>query len=139
MSAATDTLDTLTDAQLNEAFAREVAGAVEHVIQETHDCGVCRHCGWEPWEDDKPCSRNYSTDTNTVLPWLEKAKAEKLVAGCEMLLNAAPWVCYLHSFHEEALPDCPTIPKDIQAHAPTFARAGCIGLIRAARAVKALS
>jgi hypothetical protein len=113
LDQATD--DSLTDAQLNELFAVEVAGWSSG--------------GWSAWhKEDEGTDRvirepAFTTDANAVLPWLEKG------GEWQASKRQGQWMV---SFYE---------PKgDMYAHlsvAPTFARAAVIALIRAVRASKA--
>ncbi len=108
-----DNLDTLSDAQLNDAFAVEVMTL------------LCTEGHWH----SKPVFPGAAVthhrihmlcaDANAVLPWLEKHGH----AGAEF--RGGSWFVFLWS-----MADVP------QATAPTFARAAVIALLRAKRAQK---
>jgi len=125
-----DNLDTLTDDQLSDVFALEVAGWIFNSSQ----YGII-------WTNRDSRSEgldlpNFSTDSNAVLPWLEKH------AGCEIQrvhqLNGgivAPqlplhWRAQLFLGLDHEKDDEPIYAIAV---APTFARAACIALIRAKR------
>lgn len=113
-----DNLDTLSDAELNECFAVEVAGWKRANPEETRE----RYQHWLP-PGKQPVKNiiytarpeSFSTDANAVLPWLEKDGIwECVFVGC----RGGYAVSVGHG------PD---------SEARTFARAACIALIRAKR------
>lgn len=121
-----DNLDSMTAAELDELFAVEVCGTlvpIEPTMGEArayHDTrtGAYRNCKW------RECFTDFSTDANSVLPWLEKQ---------QYWSGKRPNMPYHVTVHYD--------PKDLdecQTHGmgDTFARAAVVALIRAARAVR---
>jgi hypothetical protein len=148
-----DNLDTLSDAEINECFAVEVAGWTPWLEKR----GDYTHYIWQkagdklPWmnyRDGEKYRQNYtkagkfdsmkhvdhlrlvfSTDSNAVLPWLEKwpiASATRLDRGWSVTLLTESGEGETYNTHDAG-----------DAEAPTFARAACIALIRAHRSQKA--
>ena len=62
-------LEDMTDAELSEAFALEVAGWRKNIMDEWEDTN-----GKAIWDDftDWPGNPNFATSADAVLPWLEK-------------------------------------------------------------------
>lgn len=131
-----DQLDSLTDSALAEAFAVEVAGWKNRFA--THDDPIQRggsrlpnHFGpsvmaW--WHEDSArfpgvyvAPPPFATSVDAVLPWLEKAPHVEITH-----INGV-WVISVHA---------DVYVCSGQADAPTFARAACLALLRAARAKK---
>lgn len=128
-------LDTLTDAELSELFAVEVAGFA----------GVRSGTPWEV-NDEPPAVRrvgrvklhdtskeavvmevpDYATSADAVLPWLENNYGEYEYAGAAHFTGATgPAEWHIRVFVGNGT---------YVAKAPTFPRAACIALIRAKRA-----
>jgi hypothetical protein len=112
-----DNLDTLTDAQLNECFAVEVAELAGLHWSEVSERLSCKDSSGLPSKVP-----DFSTDANAVLPWLEKHYHADI--GCAK--DAGWWVLISLDGWESV----------VKAEAPTFARAACIALIRANRKLK---
>lgn len=108
---STDTLDSLTDAQLSEAFAVEVAG--EH----PNDIKAAK-AGDEDWH--RECPLPFATSADAVLPFTETQAYFGAAHTCD------GW--------NITVGDKNVFRQNISVHAPTFARAACIALIRAKRA-----
>lgn len=104
-----DNLDTLSDAELNECFAVEVAGFDEPLVKTVFKNPELVHLR---------ADMNFSADANTVLPFLAK---HVLWTSGFSACRGGFWIEIDHK-HE--------------AEAPAFARAACIALIRAKRASK---
>lgn len=124
-----DELDKLSDAELSELFAVEVAGWV----YVPDGCGV----QWFVPPNLPPAANlrtnrpvpQFSTDTNAVLPWLEKWKlGAPHTKGPSAYLKNDGWSVVAYNGKE------PPNHANAIAVAPTFARAACIALIRAKRA-----
>lgn len=98
-------LDTLSDAELNERFAVEVAGGRIHDRRDSESVlvEINGEIDWLP---------HFSTDANAVLPWLENK--------------------YWESWPDGDGSRCVEVTGHL-GFAPTFARAACIALIRAKR------
>jgi hypothetical protein len=116
-----DTLDQLTDAELSEVFAVEVAGFIHkpgaNWPWSFPDGGVCVH-------DEQG---DFATSADAVLPFTDAFPFCDITR--ESHLNGKPW----------SVGVARTIEGDdavIHALAPTWARAICIALIRAKRAEK---
>jgi hypothetical protein len=115
----TDELDSKTDAELSEIFAVEVSAFT--------DCEIIDGMYGQIKVPE------YSTDSNAVLPWLEKNIPEKYETTYPFggwfvysSFDEGKWLVSLaHNGHYE-----------FHAAAKTFARAACIALIRAKRAEK---
>lgn len=128
-----ENLDTMSDAELNELFAVEIAGWTIKRFWPSCDMRT---------DTSKPCHQWYRpdgslyssdpwfcTDANAVLPWLAKMNSASAVLRT--------WI---------ATPDwCVTIKEcvgengerlEAQGVAPTFARAAVLALIRINRATK---
>lgn len=115
----TDNLDTLTDSELNELFAVEVAGLKKHGE------GVDGR-GWyhspPPMRAISPVGA-FTTDANAVLPWLEK----ELSFNIDRTHLADDDQLYRVSLRKN---------RDGIGLGPTLARAAVIALLRAKRASK---
>lgn len=127
MSCNTYELDSLTDVQLSEVFAREVAG-----------WGIHRR-NTALWVDaDKVASTKYevhafhdelrfATSADAVLPFIEASGVfPEIMRPWQNLLTEGVEPVRVWEVRFDA----------VWAIAPTFARAACIALIRAARAGK---
>lgn len=110
-----DELETMTDAQLNEAVALEVAGWREIEKGNFTSRLFGNASGDEKWSDEF----HYATSANEVLPLLEKQ-------NCDMIFDSdRQWQCIIHvPTTGKFLPNCSN---------KSFARAACIALLRAKR------
>lgn len=106
-----DNLDTLSDAELNECFAVEVAGWTSYDGRRLISPQPRRRIVIPP---------DFVFDANAVLPWLEKAGNPKI-----------HWAYFGDPEWQVSLFPNGT---EVVAIAPTFARAAAIALIRAKRA-----
>lgn len=120
----TDELDTLSDAELNGVFTREVAG-YERGWSGTS--GSQASDGWRFRDGDEwrfvfdHEAPDFATDVNAVLPYLEKhAEVSNVFEGGEWFVGIEEKPARPGSF--------------VSGAAPTFARAVTIALIRAKRA-----
>ena len=119
----TDELDTLTDTQLSEAFAVEVAGWTKNVHE---GCDVIPY-GYVDWEDAEGKTHDkyptFATDANAVLPWMERAHclASYLVVAEIGLRWTVGTIVVTKTLDM------------IEGVAETLPRAACIALIRAKR------
>ena len=118
-----DELDKLTDAELSELFAVEVAGwKVER--EQFIDY-------WFDADGDDCNNPTFATDANAVLPWLEKFKEDCVKI---QLVKNSIWRFTLFKPHVgfgSGNTKCISTCKSI-----SFPRAACIALIRAKRAEK---
>ena len=117
----TDELDTMTDPELSEAFATEMAGCKkEGPILIAAKRGAI-FANWKNANGDWVCEPSFATDANAVFPWLEKHQtANAFVFGFWTVRIVCP---------------CPRNIKILaEAEAKTFQRAACIALIRSKRA-----
>lgn len=129
-----DNLDIISDAALNEVFAVEVAALTEirdstrWEMTDPPDDPIVR-----VGRDDnggKNAVKDFSTDANAVLPWLEKQRALNFNVAAAMgtrITTGVVWSVRLIDLRDNQM---------MQGEAPTFARAVCIALIRAKRAAK---
>ncbi len=132
-----DELETLTDAELSELFALEVAGMTkrtEGLFWSADDKRAYILTGSALHDVRKkmrlPCTPDlmlsFATDANAVLPFLEKLKKFHI---------------YWDDFRMPAIPLPSSYHIDIRgrrlaANVPTLARAICLALVRAKRAAK---
>lgn len=108
-----DELDALSDAQLSEVFAVEVAG---WTFREEH-----HWCFAKGNDYARKGDLVFSTSADAVLPYLS--------AHC------VTWRCMGYPDGSHGFILWPTsTSRDFQSSAPTFARAACIALLRAKRA-----
>lgn len=125
-----DQLDQLTNAELNEVFAVEVAGFSDLRISgvwEFSDDPANRTCMCGNGPDGKAPIPLVADSADAVLPWLEKHAAYKV----EYIGLGEAWKSRIDVFY--ALSS--RTPEGFGL-APTFARAATIALIRAHRARK---
>jgi hypothetical protein len=114
-----DNLDTLSDAELNEAFAVDVAG---WVMNSTRTSGI------DPTKSFEGKPPSYATSADAVLPWLERHGWH----WDHTLISTLGTGDYKRRIRIYG----PTKRDFIQCDFPwatSFARAACIALIRSAR------
>jgi hypothetical protein len=114
-----DELDKMTDAELNEAFAVEVAGLhFDPPLARWYDASDCP----VTFGNDE-CAPNYCGDTNSVLTWLEK---QQYWSGKRPNM---PYEVIIY-----------TNPDDFKTffigNGQTFGNASCKAMLRAKRAAK---
>lgn len=114
-----DELDKMTDAELNEAFAVEVAGWTF----KTFPKGACPDVKHWATAEGEPTSiyqkGNYCADANAVLPFLLKCRNWRT-----------------ESFGSQEIWTTVDAPEYGDAVAPTFGRSATLALLRAKRAAK---
>ena len=117
-------LDQLTDRELSEVFAVEVAGwEIAHFNHPTY--GRIGYKVQEELQDDVGWEfPGFATSADAVLPFLERMCF--FTAGREPHLDGKPWYVAVAATEEEGQLN--------SGLAPTFARAACIALIKAKRA-----
>lgn len=155
-----DNLDQLSDAELNEVFAVEVAGIPRlftlmkrgyYYRPNANGYTASIQEAWRITEDvadkhvypyDEPVTKhrlphdNYSTDANTMVLWLGKYRKEtdEKHSG-----EGTTFRIYAPASDEDMWTVCPVwmhhdgFIEELGSSAPTFARAACIALIRAKR------
>lgn len=107
-----DGLDKMSDSDLSVAFAIQVAGWYYF------------NAGWRNSDDEACESPRFSTSADAVMPWLE---------GNFYSVAFDPDEGYKITVVQNHWPKEPIITEGTS---PTFARAACIALIRAKRALK---
>jgi len=130
-----DNLDTLSDTELSEAFAVEVAGwtlkpffpaVPSEDIPEGPTLWHDKNGFAEADQDGRAIPPPFATSADAVSPWLERAKGADAVRVYQKGANGLV---------DESLPLLWMVTAaTYYATAPTFARAACIALLRASRA-----
>ena len=136
----TDNLYQLDDADLSGLFAEKVARLKSICIKAIVNPRI-EHYTYSAPTKDNPYLRlpipSFATSADAVLPWLEKLAEDtgtKMGGEPEVFRFFSPaykedtWLCQRVWLHHDG-----SIVED-DVHAPTFARAACIALIRAKRA-----
>lgn len=122
-----DPLESLSDGELSETLAREVAGW-KYAPSWKHGPGENPHMVWfdetGQWstdDDGYPIRPRFATSADAVMPWLEKYRA---------------WSSSRHQGGNAIVSIHRRRGEFWEGIAPTFARAACIALIRSARATQ---
>ncbi len=147
-----DNLDTLNDAELNEAFAVEVAGWLPrwHIFKrglyfrpnaagytsKESEAGLFTEEEAKAYEypHDEPVTirraalGQFSTDANAVLPWLEKYDPVSVT------WTGKSWAVTI--MEETGSGETYDVPTIAEADAASFATAACIALLRAKRSTE---
>jgi len=121
-------LDPLTDAQLSEVFAVEVAGWRRGVYQSNSGW-------WKPWrpgaEEFVDDLIPFATSADAVLPWLPRGVIATV--SCQAVISRGEFGWRV------TVPFGPPPSSLVQGSADTMPRAACIALIKAKRAEKEAS
>lgn len=119
-----DELDQMKPSEIDKVFALEVAGWTEFLKKETVSGDEPAHEYWY-WRTadgrETACPDQFSSDANSVMPYLEKAGHPDWGRDAEFS-KGTRWNGWR------------IVVGDAMATTPTFARSAAIALIRAARA-----